>query len=231
MDAGLAQATRKGLLQFSPGVESQLVLHGLVARFILPGERLPKVMRWNEGSIGDLSGGTVSEEMRQRGHAVAKQNGLTYLDLNPGAVPLGRGVHLRCLFVDADQVDGAGRILYVALLTLPGEARCRRVQWYEGGSGVLSDDLTSNDQNNMENLGMSAENMLADPLAEVLGRAGVTLEDVFKNTESFAFLVLTYLSVWAEEGGAPGSAMLHVPVGEPRRRRRKVRQTASAVRC
>jgi hypothetical protein len=231
MDAGLAEATREGRLSFSPGVESQIVLHGLVSRFILPSERPPRVMCWNEGSFGDFSGAIVSEEMRRRGYAVAKQHGLTYFDVNPGAVPLGRGVHLRCLFVDADQVDVDGRFLHVALLTLPGEARCRRVQWYEGGSGVLSDDLTSNDQSNMENLGISAENMPTVPLAQVLARAGVTLEDVFKKTESFTFLALTYLSFWAEEGGAAGSAMLHVPVEDQRRRRRKARQTASTVCC
>jgi hypothetical protein len=168
--------------------------------------------------------------MRQRGHAVAKQHGLTYFDLNPGAVPLGSGVHLRCLFIDADRLDADECILYVALLTVPGEARCRKIQWYEGGSGILSDDLTSSDQSFMENLGILAEAMPANPLVEVLGRAGLAPEDVIKNTESFAFLVLTYLSLWGEEGGAAESAMLHVPVKDSRRHGRRAGPAAKAVR-
>jgi hypothetical protein len=229
MDANLAEFTREGLLKFSPGIESHLVLHGLVARFILPSERLPKVMRWNEGNIGDLSCGTVTDGMRQRGHTVAKQHGLTCFDLNPEAVPLGSGVHLRCLFIDADQLDADGRIRYVALLTLHGEARCRKIQRYEGGSGILSDDLTSNDRSFMEHLGILTGPMPTDPLVEVLGRAGLTPEDVVKNTESFAFLVLTYLSLWGEEKGAAGSAMLHVPVKDPRLCGRRAGPAAKAV--
>ncbi|MPR07822.1 hypothetical protein [Microvirga tunisiensis] len=173
---------------------------------------------------GVLSGAAISDEIRERGHAEAIQHGLTYLDIPTQPLDIGNGAQLRSLFILTDRARDHERLLYTAILIIPGQTNWRRVQWYSGGSDILPDDLAAADQAYMEVLSVPGASTHTEPLLDVVERSGRNLRDMLVDIESFALLALTYMSLHEVE--APWPTLPYAHLDDPRRCGRKAKQAA-----
>ncbi|WP_457090601.1 hypothetical protein [Microvirga sp. P5_D2] len=219
---------KAGNLRITHEMMSQILWQTTIARFVLPLDSQPPTAAvLSANVVNALSGATISREIRQRGRAEALRRKLTYLDLPDRSLMIGEGMQVRALFIGGDRNQNGEQVNFTAILTPPGQNNWRRIGWTEDKRIIINDNRMNGSL--IYPLVCSPEpgNDFTEPVEQAAVRAGVVINDVLEDIESFGLLALTYMGTAEEvKDQKPWPIVSYAPLDDARRRGRNAQEVA-----